>query len=184
MPVVVPAGQTEGAYLLGAARNAAAGAHQITLTAMTGSARRGYQDGDGRTYVASQPFKLSVAEPHVEARIPRTSIERGKTATLTVKLNHLQPIEGKAKVTLARLPRGVDNGLHGRRDRLAPSPADGTGRLRGGGAALTTPVVRWRRPQSLTTRCRVRRPCRRHRAGSPRPLRAAGRAGARAARPV
>jgi hypothetical protein len=33
---------------------------------MSGSARRGYQDGDGRTYVASQPFKLSVAEPHVE----------------------------------------------------------------------------------------------------------------------
>jgi hypothetical protein len=107
-PVTVPAGQTEGVYLLGAARNATAGAHQITLTAMSGSARRGYQDGDGRTYVASQPFKLAVAEPHVEARIPRTSIERGKTTTLVVKLNHLQAFEGKAKVTLARLPRGVE----------------------------------------------------------------------------
>lgn len=107
-PVTVPAGETEGVYQLGASRNATAGAHQITLTAMSGSARRGYQDGDGRTYVASQPFKLAVAEPHVEARIPRTSIERGKTTTLVIKLNHLQAFEGKAKVTLARLPRGVE----------------------------------------------------------------------------
>ena len=75
---------------------------------MSGVARRGYTDGDGRTYVASQPFKLAVAEPHVEARIPRTSIERGKTTTLVCKLNHLQAFEGKAKVTLARLPRGVE----------------------------------------------------------------------------
>jgi len=107
-PVTVPAGQTEGVYLLGAARNAAAGAHQITLTAMTGTSRRGYGDGESRTYVASQPFKLMVAEPHVEAKIPRASIERGKTATLVCKLNHLQAFEGKAKATLARLPRGIE----------------------------------------------------------------------------
>jgi hypothetical protein len=107
-PVTVPADQTEGVYLLGASRNATAGAHQITLTAMSGVARRGYGDGDGRVYVASQPFKLNVAEPHVEARIPRTSLERGKTVTLVCKLNHLQAFEGKAKVTLARLPRGVE----------------------------------------------------------------------------
>ena len=107
-PVTVPAGQTEGAYLIGAARNAAAGSHQITLTAMTGSGRRGYADGETRTYVASQAFKLTVAEPHVEAKIPRASVERGKTATLVCKLNHLQPFEGKATATLARLPRGVE----------------------------------------------------------------------------
>lgn len=107
-PVTVPAGKTEGVYLLGAARNAAAGTHQVTLTAMSGSGRRGFNDGEGRTYVASQPFKLPVAEPHVEARFPRTSIERGKTAALVVKLNHLQPFEGKAAVTLGRLPRGIE----------------------------------------------------------------------------
>jgi hypothetical protein len=107
-PVTVPAGETEGVYLLGASRNAAAGSHRVTLTAMSGAARRGYRDGGGRTYVASRPFKLTVAEPHVEARIPRTSVERGKTATVVCKLNHLQPFEGKAKATLARLPRGVE----------------------------------------------------------------------------
>jgi hypothetical protein len=107
-PVTVPAGQTEGVYQLAAARNASAGAHQVTLTAATGAGRRGYGDSEGRTYAASSPFKLTVAEPHVEGRLPRASVERGKTATLTVKLNHLQPFEGKAKVTLARLPRGVE----------------------------------------------------------------------------
>ncbi|WP_157369286.1 PPC domain-containing protein [Zavarzinella formosa] len=107
-PVTVPANQTEGVYLLGAARNAAAGTHQITLTAMTGNSKRGYNDGETRAYVASQPFKLTVAEPHVEARIPRASIERGKTANIVCKLNHLQAFEGKAKATLARLPRGIE----------------------------------------------------------------------------
>jgi Bacterial pre-peptidase C-terminal domain len=107
-PVTVPAGQTEGSYLLGAARNAAAGSHQIALTAMTGSSRRGYNDGESRTYLSSQPVKVTIAEPHVEAKIPRTSIERGKTATLVCKLNHLQPFEGKAKATLSRLPRGIE----------------------------------------------------------------------------
>jgi hypothetical protein len=107
-PVTIPAGQTDGVYLLGAARNAAAGKHQVALTAMTGSARRGYNDGDTRTYVASQPFTLSVSEPHVDAKIARTSIERGKTTTLVCKLTHLQAFEGKAKATLARLPRGIE----------------------------------------------------------------------------
>jgi hypothetical protein len=107
-PVTVPAGETEGKYLLGAARNAAAGAHQVTLTAMSGGARQGYYDAANRTYVAAQPFTLRVVEPHLDARFVRTSIERGKTATLVCRLNHLQPFAGKAQATLARLPRGVE----------------------------------------------------------------------------
>src|SRR5262249_24188339 len=86
----------------------AAGAHQLTLTAMTGGSRRGYGDGEGRTYVASEPFRLVIAEPHVEAKIARTSVERGKTAKVGCKLNHLQKFEGEAKATLARLPRGIE----------------------------------------------------------------------------
>jgi hypothetical protein len=107
-PVTVPADQSEGVYLLGSSRSATAGNHLITLTAMSGSARRGYNDGEGRTYVASQPFRLTVAEPHVDAKFPRTSVERGKTATIVCKLNHLQKFTGTAKATLARLPRGVE----------------------------------------------------------------------------
>lgn len=106
-PVTLSAEQSDGSYLLGAARNAAAGKYQVTLTAMTGGGRINYNDTANRTYVSSQPFQLTISEPHIEARIMRTSVERGKTATLVCRLNHLQPIQGKAKATLARLPRGI-----------------------------------------------------------------------------
>ncbi|QEL13416.1 PPC domain-containing protein [Limnoglobus roseus] len=108
-PVTVAGDKTEGTYLLGASRNATAGKQAVTLTAVSGgSGRRKRNDDTDRTYVASKLFSVTVAEPHVEARIPRTSIERGKTATITLKLNHLQKFDGKAKATLARLPRGVE----------------------------------------------------------------------------
>jgi hypothetical protein len=107
-PITVKSGQTEGEYQIGAQRNATAGAYQVTLTAVSGGDRPGYYDNSNRTYVAAQPFKLLVAEPHIEARFNRTSIERGKTAQLVCKLNHLKPFDGKAKATLARLPRGVE----------------------------------------------------------------------------
>lgn len=109
VPVTLKEGQTEGTYLIGAARNASPGTHQVVLTAQTGNgSRRGYRPTDDRTLIASQPFKVTVAEPHVEAKIARTSIERGKTATLVCRLNHLQAFEGKAKATLTRLPRGIE----------------------------------------------------------------------------
>ena len=107
-PVVCRVDQTEGEYLLGAARNATAGSYQVTLSAVTGSQRPAYRDGANRTYVSTKPFKLLIAEPHIDAKFVRTSIERGKMADVTVKLNHLKPFEGKAKATLVRLPRGVE----------------------------------------------------------------------------
>jgi hypothetical protein len=107
-PVTIPPDKTEGEYLIGAARNATAGSYQVTLTAINGPARANYNDPADRTYVAAKPFKLTVAEPHIEGRFVRTSIERGKTADVVCRLNHLKPFAGKAKATLARLPRGVE----------------------------------------------------------------------------
>lgn len=107
-PITIRTEKSEGEYLLGAARNATAGSYQVTLSAVSGAQRPAYRDGANRTYVSTKPFKLLVAEPHIDAKFARASIERGKTANLTVKLNHLKPFEGKAKATLARLPRGVE----------------------------------------------------------------------------
>ena len=107
-PITMRVEKSEGEYLLGAARNATAGSYQVTLSAVSGAQRPAYRDGANRTYVSTKPFKLLVAEPHIDAKFARASIERGKTANLTVKLNHLKPFEGKAKATLARLPRGVE----------------------------------------------------------------------------
>jgi hypothetical protein len=107
-PVTIRPGKDEGEYLLGAARNASAGTYQVALSVVTGDQRPAYRDGANRTYVSTRPFALMIAEPHIDAKFARTSIERGKTTDLTVKLNHLKPFEGKARVTLARLPRGVE----------------------------------------------------------------------------
>lgn len=107
-PITIRTDKSEGEYLLGAARNATAGSYQVALSAVSGAQRPAYRDGANRTYVSTKPFKLIVAEPHIDAKFARASIERGKTANLTVKLNHLKPFEGKAKATLARLPRGVE----------------------------------------------------------------------------
>ncbi|HEY2252566.1 MAG TPA: PPC domain-containing protein, partial [Planctomycetaceae bacterium] len=106
-PVTCRSGETEGQYVLGAARNATAGSYQVALSAVTGSQRPAYRDNANRTYVSTKPFKLLVAEPHIDAKFVRTSIERGKTADVKVKLNHLKPFEGPARATLVRLPRGV-----------------------------------------------------------------------------
>lgn len=107
-PITIRTEKSEGEYLLGAARNATAGSYQVTLSAVSGAQRPAYRDGANRTYVSTKAFKLLVAEPHIDAKFARASIERGKTANLTVKLNHLKPFEGKAKATLVRLPRGVE----------------------------------------------------------------------------
>ncbi len=107
-PVTMKVEKNEGEYLLGAARNATAGSYPVTLSAVSGAQRPAYRDGANRTYVSTKPINLLVAEPHIDAKFARASIERGKTANLTVKLNHLKPFEGKAKATLARLPRGVE----------------------------------------------------------------------------
>lgn len=107
-PITIRTEKSEGEYLLGAARNATAGSYQVTLSAVSGAQRPAYRDGANRTYVSTKPFKLLVAEPHIDAKFARASIERGKTANLTVKLNHLKPFEGKAKATLVRLPRGIE----------------------------------------------------------------------------
>ncbi len=49
-----------------------------------------------------------MAEPHVEAKIPTRRLNAARSATLVCKLNQLQAFEGKAKVTLGRLPRGIE----------------------------------------------------------------------------
>ena len=107
-PITVRADKSEGEFPLGAARNATAGAYEVTLSAVSGAQRPAYRDSASRTYVSTKPFKLLVAEPHIEAKFARASIERGKTGTVTIKLNHLKKFDGKAKATLSRLPRGIE----------------------------------------------------------------------------
>jgi len=107
-PLSLAAGEVEGEYVISAARNAAAGTYLVSLTAVNGNYQPQYRDPTERMYLSCKPFSLKVAEPHLDARFARASVERGKTSELVVTLNHLKPFSGKAKIVLTRLPRGVE----------------------------------------------------------------------------
>ncbi len=107
-PLNLPGDQEEGEYLISAARNATVGTFFVTLTAVNGNYQPQYRDPNARTFISSKPFSLSIAEPHLDARFARAAVERGKTSNLVVTLNHLKPFAGKAKLSLTRLPRGVE----------------------------------------------------------------------------
>jgi hypothetical protein len=107
-PLTLKPEENEGEYLISAARNATAGNYRVSLTAVNGNYQMQYRDPSERIYVSSKPFALNIAEPHLDARFARASVERGKTSKLVVTLNHLKPFSGKARVSLARLPRGVE----------------------------------------------------------------------------
>jgi Bacterial pre-peptidase C-terminal domain len=107
-PLTVPADQTEAEYLISAAKNATAGEFLVTLTAVNGTYEARYRNPVSRTFVSAKPFTLNIAEPHLDARFPKMSVERGKTSEIVVPLNHLKAFSGVAKASLVRLPRGVE----------------------------------------------------------------------------
>jgi len=109
-PITLEPDETEGVYRLSAGRGAPTGTYRIAVTAMNGlSPRTNYREtGAGKFFVSSKFVNLTVAEPYVNFRISRASVERGKTATLSCRIEHIKKFEGKAKVTLRRLPRGIE----------------------------------------------------------------------------
>ena len=63
--------------------------------------------GKGPTWISTQLFDIEVAAPFVTGTITRTYIDQGGEGTMTMKLEHKAPFEGKAKVALVGLPQGV-----------------------------------------------------------------------------
>ena len=75
---------------------------------ITGRAGKGNaRNGDRLVYVSSKMIPLKISEPYVKVRVERSSVERGKTAEIVCKIEVLKPFDGKAKVSLVNLPRGV-----------------------------------------------------------------------------
>ena len=104
--VVIKEGQSEGRYLLTAGSRVEPGEYQVALVAKnTGGNPR---DGRDIIWTGSDFTTLTVAESMVKTRIARSSVERGKTSEIKVTAEFLRPFEGKAKVRLIRLPRGVE----------------------------------------------------------------------------
>jgi hypothetical protein len=62
--------------------------------------------GKGPVWVSTQMGELEVAAPFVAGKIGRTFVDQGDSTTVTVKLEHKLPFEGKAKLALLGLPPG------------------------------------------------------------------------------
>jgi hypothetical protein len=95
--VSIPANANETVLPLNAAGNAQIRKWKTAVLAVSDA-------GKGPMWVSSQLTTIEVAAPYVVANIERGAVEQGKETDLLVKLQHLAPFEGKAKLRLLGLP--------------------------------------------------------------------------------
>ena len=95
--VTIAANATETLLPMNAAANAQVKKWKTAVLASSDA-------GKGPIWVSSQLATIDVAAPFVTAAIERGAVEQGKETDLLVKLTHLTPFEGKAKVRLLGLP--------------------------------------------------------------------------------
>jgi len=97
--------ETEAEFLLSANSKVAPGKYPVMITGRAGKGNA--RNGDRLVYVSSKMIPLKISDPYVKVRVERSSVERGKTAEIVCKIEVLKPFDGKAKVSLINLPRGV-----------------------------------------------------------------------------
>jgi hypothetical protein len=93
----IPANATETVLPINAAGNAQARKWKTAVLGVSDA-------GKGPVWVSSQLATIEVAAPFVVANIERGAVEQGKETDLLVKLQHLTPFNGKAKLRLLGLP--------------------------------------------------------------------------------
>ncbi|MEQ1851576.1 MAG: PPC domain-containing protein [Chthoniobacteraceae bacterium] len=98
--VTIPEGKNEGHVTI-SANGGAPIAKWKTCVAAT------VDLGKGPTWISSKLIDLEVAAPFVKGTLVRTYIDQDSEGSMTLKLEHKAPFEGKAKVALVGLPQGV-----------------------------------------------------------------------------
>ncbi len=98
--VPIKEGENDGTLTISANSNAPAGKWKICVVGTVDT-------GKGPTYLSTQLIDLEVALAPVKGQITRTFIDQGDEGAMTLKLEQVQPFEGKAKVQLVSLPNGV-----------------------------------------------------------------------------
>ena len=106
LPVIVPAGASEGVMRFSADPKATAGVWPLMLYASP-TTPTSPTTGAGRIRVASQLIELQIAEPFIKLTTQATSVRRGETVKMKWNVEHRHPFEGEAEVTLLGLPKGV-----------------------------------------------------------------------------
>jgi hypothetical protein len=96
--------ESAGTLRVAADGNATAGKFPLRFTARNKTEDNGR---NGRTYVASNPVTLEVADAYLKVQAPRTSLEQGKKEVVTLKLTKLRDWPVAARLNLLRLPKGV-----------------------------------------------------------------------------
>ena len=98
--VTIPAGKNQATIKIQANDKAAPGVYKVAMNATTTA-------GDSASVVATIANGGQVMAPYLSIELQRTSVERGKRGEIVgvVKVN--RTFEGKAKITLQQLPRGV-----------------------------------------------------------------------------
>jgi hypothetical protein len=101
----IPAGETEGEFILSASLSAAPGTYRLT---MNGHTKEGdWESGVGVRRVSSEFFELKVTSPFVSVQFPSATIRRDQTAEIRCSIKQLQAFEGSAQARLLGLPKGV-----------------------------------------------------------------------------
>ncbi|MDQ3624684.1 MAG: hypothetical protein M3463_19725, partial [Verrucomicrobiota bacterium] len=95
--VQIKEGETEGVVTLSASATAAP---QKWKVCVVGSA----DFGKGPVWLSTELVDLEVASPLLEGQITRSFVDQGDTTTVSVKLDHKQAFDGKAKIALLGLP--------------------------------------------------------------------------------
>ncbi|MEQ1859781.1 MAG: PPC domain-containing protein [Chthoniobacteraceae bacterium] len=98
--VPIKEGENEGSLTISANSNAPAGKWKTCIVASVDT-------GKGPIWISTQLIELEIAPAPVAGSITRTFIDQGDEGSMTLKLEHKQPFEGKAKVQLVSLPNGV-----------------------------------------------------------------------------
>jgi Bacterial pre-peptidase C-terminal domain len=103
--VTIPADKSESVFKIRADNKAAPGVYKIAMNATTKGGDA--YSGVGRIRVSSPFVELKVAEPYLGVELQRASLQRGQRGQIVGVLKHNQSFQGRATVSLKRLPRGV-----------------------------------------------------------------------------
>ncbi len=100
--VEIPKGQTQGTLTLNAKKDAKPAEWQICLTARAQTKR-------GEVRLSSQLHPLTISERYLTLTLEMATTYPGQNTSMIAKLNHEQPFEGEATLTLEALPHGVSS---------------------------------------------------------------------------
>ena len=106
--ITIPGDKSLATMLISAKPDAPLGGQPLVVTAnTTGRFEAGWYFGTGRMRVSSQIDSITVDDPFFVLASSPDSVRRGERKQYMWRVEHKNPLEGEARVTLLGLPKGV-----------------------------------------------------------------------------